>query len=300
LLYVGEIDAALREFERAAAAIEVIRHGPAEPPMPGFDPLIPAYVFMGFTLIVAGRPQKGQAALSSALQIARATDMPWYLGLVLNIASAMAMVRRDVAETRELATAVLAYGVEQKLPLWKVPNQALLGWSEVVETGDASRIEPLRARVDRFRASGDVAVSHTYCVLTDACLSVGRLDEAASALDAAFATRGEERLWDAELLRLRGAISRARAHTTGSQRSALEDAEQCFEQAIEIASTQGARLFGLRATVDLCRLLLSTGERDVAHRRLADAFGGFDEGFGETDLREARALLDELETGLRP
>jgi hypothetical protein len=209
------------------------------------------------------------------------------------------MVRRDVAETRQWARAVLAYGAEQNLPLWKVANQALLAWSEVIESGDATRIGPMRERVDRFRTSGNVAVSHTYGALADACLSVGRIDDAASALDAAFATRGEERVWDAELCRLRGAIWRGRAQASPSDHGARGEAEQCFVQAIEIASTQGARLFGLRATVDLCRLWLAAGNRDQAHGCLSKALGEFDEGFGETDLREAKALLDEIQSGSR-
>jgi DNA-binding winged helix-turn-helix (wHTH) protein/tetratricopeptide (TPR) repeat protein len=298
LLYVGEIDAALREMERAVAAIDTISD--AEPAMAGFEPVIPAHVFRGFALIIAGRLERGRAAIDSALQVARTTDMPWYLGFALNIASAMAMVRRDVAATRQLAGAVLAYGVETNLPLWKVPNQVLLGWSEILERGDAGHIAALRQRVDRFRASGNVAASHTYAVLTDACLSVGRFDDAASALDAAFDSRGEERLWDAELCRLRGAVWRGRAQASPSNHRARGEAEQCFAQAIEIASAQGARLFGLRATADLCRLWHAAGKRDQAHAGLSEALGKFDEGFGETDLREARTLLDEIESGSRP
>ena len=47
-------------------------------------------------------------------------------------------------------------------------------------------------------------------------------------------------------------------------------------------------------TVDLCRLWRTTGKLDEARRRLSEALGTFDEGFAETDLHEARALLDEL------
>ena len=300
LLYAGEIDAAVRELERAMAAVAAIADSPSEPPMPGFDPLIPAYVFHGFAAIIAGRPQTGRAAIEAAVQRARAADMPWYLGFVMSIASALAMVRRDVAETRALASAALAYGAEQNLPLWKVPTQGLLGWSEVMAGGGAEGLEPLRQRVDRFRASGHIAVSHTYSALTDAWLSVGRIDDAASALDAAFATRGEERLWDAELFRLRGALWAARARANGSDPRALGEAERCFEQAIEIARAQGAKLFGLRATVDRGRLWIAAAKREQAHAALRDALGGFDEGFDEPDLRAARQLRDELEGGPRP
>ena len=127
-----------------------------------------------------------------------------------------------------------------------------------------------------------------FSMLADAHLAVGQTEEAARALDQAFDTRGEEGVFDAELFRQRAAIllARSREHAADG-----ELAEQFLERAIEVAATQGTRLFGLRSTIDLCRLWLGAGKRRAAQQRLADALAGFDESPDDNDLRLARQLL---------
>jgi predicted ATPase len=71
-------------------------------------------------------------------------------------------------------------------------------------------------------------------------------------------------------------------------------AEQCFLTAIEIARRQSARLEELRAAASLARLLAKQGKRDEARAMLAEIYGWFTEGFDTGDLKDAKALLDEL------
>jgi predicted ATPase len=65
-------------------------------------------------------------------------------------------------------------------------------------------------------------------------------------------------------------------------------------QAIEIARRQEAKSLELRATVSLCRWWQSQGKREEAHRILTEIYGWFTEGFETTDLKKAKALLEEL------
>jgi predicted ATPase len=76
--------------------------------------------------------------------------------------------------------------------------------------------------------------------------------------------------------------------------SDVAEAEQCFRTAIEIARRQSARMAELRATTSLARLLDEQGRRNEARTMLADIYGWFTEGFDTADLRDAKALLDEL------
>jgi predicted ATPase len=78
--------------------------------------------------------------------------------------------------------------------------------------------------------------------------------------------------------------------------SDVAKAEQCFRTAIEIARWQSARSMELRATTSLARLLAGSGRRDEAHAMLAEIYGWFTEGFDTADLKDAKALLDELGT----
>jgi predicted ATPase len=72
------------------------------------------------------------------------------------------------------------------------------------------------------------------------------------------------------------------------------EAERSFRTAIEIAHRQSARSEELRATTSLARLLRDTGRRDEARAMLAEIYGWFTEGFGTRNLKDAKALLNEL------
>jgi predicted ATPase len=74
----------------------------------------------------------------------------------------------------------------------------------------------------------------------------------------------------------------------------VTEAETCLRQAIEIARRQDGKMIELRATMSLARLLRDTGRRDEARAMLADIYGWFTEGFDTADLKDAKALLDEL------
>jgi predicted ATPase len=72
------------------------------------------------------------------------------------------------------------------------------------------------------------------------------------------------------------------------------EAQSCFERAIDIARKQRAKSWELRATISLARLLDRHGKRDEARAKLADIYSWFTEGFDTADLKDAKALLDEL------
>jgi predicted ATPase len=72
------------------------------------------------------------------------------------------------------------------------------------------------------------------------------------------------------------------------------EAQNCFQRAIEIARNQSAKSLELRATMSLARLLAKRGRRDEARAMLAEIYGWFTEGFDTADLKDAKALLDEL------
>jgi predicted ATPase len=73
-----------------------------------------------------------------------------------------------------------------------------------------------------------------------------------------------------------------------------EVAEELYRKALSIAREQGAKLWELRAAANLARLRLDQGRPAEARDLLAPVYGWFTEGFDTPDLREAKALLDEL------
>ena len=71
-------------------------------------------------------------------------------------------------------------------------------------------------------------------------------------------------------------------------------AEEHLRHAIALAHDQGTKLWEIRATTRLARLLRDTNRRDEARRILAEIYNWFTEGFDTADLKDAKALLDEL------
>jgi predicted ATPase len=100
-----------------------------------------------------------------------------------------------------------------------------------------------------------------------------------------------ERESEAELHRLRGEMLLLQPFDQS------ENVESCFRKAIEIARRQGAKAWELRATMSLSRLLANHGRRDEALLMPAEIYIWFTEGFDTADLKDAKALLDELSAG---
>jgi predicted ATPase len=103
-------------------------------------------------------------------------------------------------------------------------------------------------------------------------------------LDTADATG--EHMWDAELHRLTGAVLVAE--------NKLDEGYAALQQAIRIAQAQQAKSLELRATASLARLWRDQGKVQKARELLAPVYGWFTEGFDTLDLKQAKALLEEL------
>jgi predicted ATPase len=98
----------------------------------------------------------------------------------------------------------------------------------------------------------------------------------------------EVRWWEAEMLRLQGAL---RLQLPSRE---VPQAEACFQQVLDVARRQQAKALELRAALSLARLWQGQGQRAAARQLLAQLYHWFTEGFDTTDLREAKALLAEL------
>jgi adenylate cyclase len=94
----------------------------------------------------------------------------------------------------------------------------------------------------------------------------------------------EERWWEAELSRLKGTLLLQRPTPD------VDQAGDCFQQALDVAHRQEAKALELRAALSLSRLW----QRIEARRMLAEVYSGITEGFDPADHKEAKALIEEL------
>jgi predicted ATPase len=130
-----------------------------------------------------------------------------------------------------------------------------------------------------------------YCSLfAEAYGRIGQLNEGwqmlSEALDAA--EQSGQRYYEAETCRLKGELH------LREPRPDIEQAEASFQRAIDIARRQQAKSWELRAVTSVARLWRDQGRQAEAHDLLAPVYGWFTEGFDTADLKDARALLDQL------
>ncbi len=174
-------------------------------------------------------------------------------------------------------------------PIWAARADLTRGWV-LVKQGESEGIAMIRDALARLAANRFAAFRSLFgAMLAEACASVGQIDQALSAVDEVLPfAQTEERYYEAELNRLRGEYLLMRDASNAAE------AEQSFRAAIEIARAQQARSWELRATTSLARVLRDSNRRDEARTMLAEIYGWFTEGFDTADLKDAKALLDEL------
>ena len=100
-----------------------------------------------------------------------------------------------------------------------------------------------------------------------------------------------ERWWEAELHRLQGELL---LHAECGVRNAELTAEECFQQALDIARRQHAKSLELRAAMSLSSPVAAAGQAGRGVPLVAEIYGWFTEGLTRADLQDARALLDAL------
>ena len=126
--------------------------------------------------------------------------------------------------------------------------------------------------------------------IAEAYLAAGRPREGLEAVSEGLelVQRTGKRINEVEMRRLKGELLLI------SDKNTAVEATRCFGDAIEVARRQGAKSLELRATMSLARLLTKQGRLNEARTMLAEIYNWFTEGFDTADLKDAKALLEEL------
>jgi predicted ATPase len=192
---------------------------------------------------------------------------------------------------RESAAVTVALATELGDPQRRDIAEFFLGWFDSAAQGSPDGIARMQRALSDLRSMGTSTLTPYFVsVIAQVQCLFGCCDEALSTINEALAIIEEtgERQYEAEQHRIKGEVLLAKSASNAIQ------AEQSFETAIEIARSQKARGWELRATTSLVRLLRDTNRRDEARGMLAEIYNWFTEGFDTADLTDAKALLDEL------
>jgi tetratricopeptide (TPR) repeat protein len=230
-----------------------------------------------------GRPYEALGLCDEALRRATQINRPYDLVYSLMGAARVRSMRREPETAHQLAGAARALA-EKHVFLGRVTGVAILGWAKA-ELGQTPQ-----ALAEWASWAGSASPYDKEILLPQVCMRAGRVEQALEMLNQYLAhlERSGARFTEAEVYRLKGEAILMR------DSSATAEAEKCFRKAIEIARGQSAKWWELRATTSLARLLRDTDRRDEASAMLAEIYNWFTEGFDTADLKDAKALLDEL------
>ena len=248
-----------------------------------------------------------QQRLRAAFDLAGQVSHPFSLGYVLNVATRLHHYRRESQAVREQAEAVLALSTEQGFAQWLVVGNLAQGWALAQQDHGAEGIALIQQGLAAHQALGaKLYMPYYLALLAEAFGKMGQVQEGLRTLEEALdvVERTEERWYEAELYRLRGELllnndecrmmnDERRTEEAKSIQHAAE-AEASFHTAIEVARQQEAKSLELRAAMSLARLWQSQGKTSQARNLLAPVYNWFTEGFGTADLKDAKALLEQL------
>jgi predicted ATPase len=246
------------------------------------------FAWMVQVLWELGYADQAQQRSGEALALVQQSGEPSSLAYAQLYAAILSQFRLDTAATYAGADELMALATAQGLAHRVAQGGLLLGWA-VARQGDAAAgVVHVQQGLEAIQGTG-LKLYRPYFLawLADAYGQAGQaeagLQVLAEALTLVVAT--EERWWEAELHRLKGALLLQLPNSDVSQ------AEACFQQALAVARSQQARSLELRAAISLSRLWQQQGQRAAARELLAPLYGWFSEGFDTPDLQAAKALL---------
>jgi predicted ATPase len=285
LYHLGEWSSTRDHLEQVLGLYGVMPERPP-PPLYAADHRAMALAFLAPTLYVLGYPEQGRARRDEALTYAQELGHPHSLALVVSRLCEYHAIAREWRTVQGLARVLAELGAEQRFSHY-LATAHIFGGCALAKLGEIG--EGL-AMYDRGSSIQRVGFPLYQAVMAKAYYNVGEFAEALRLLEEALdrVERTRERWFEPELYRLKGEVMLSRPEHDGAA------AEGCFSQAITLAQEQHARMWELRAATDLAGLWRDQGRRVEAHDLLAPVYGWFTEGFDTADLKEAKALLDDL------
>jgi class 3 adenylate cyclase/tetratricopeptide (TPR) repeat protein len=237
-----------------------------------------------------GHTDLARKRIVQALAFARDNNSPYDLALARYDEGWLSSLLREPQRAEVAATQALAIAEEHGFPFVMNVTRPVLGWARAQLGRAGEGVALIRQGVaGLFEAGVRVVITEHLTRLAEAQALDGKIDDALITVEEALQANPEELVFRPNALTCRGELR--------LKQDQIELAEADFRAAIALAQEMQAKAWELRATMSLARLLDRQGKRDEACTMLAAIYNWFTEGFDTADLKDARALLDELDAG---
>ena len=291
-LNIGKLASSRRNLELALGHYRPENHKRLAQ-MAGQDPGVSSLSWSAWGCWMLGYPELAQKRSQEALALSAVLDHPFTTTFANSIAGSLFhQMCRNVEAAAASSQTVMALATEYEFPLFQVCGSIISAWAHLVrESGKAQQgvLEQMEAGVVTWQEMQvGMQLPHLMALLAQAFGLQGQPQKGLATAERALeiALENDELYYQAELLRVRGELL--------LMEGASEDAAASFQKAIDVARTQQAKAWELRATTSLARLWRDEGRESDARRALQEIYSWFEEGFDTPDLAEVKELLSEL------
>jgi class 3 adenylate cyclase/predicted ATPase len=292
LALTGDFVVGKEHYDRAIAIYDPAEHGPLTT-RSGRDVGVALLSSRSGCLCMLGYPaaarDDGERAVRNARDLGHATTLMYALFHAgLNHGHC-----RDYAAAIAQVDELIVLADDREAPYWKATGTVLRGWLFAVSGKPSDGVLAITSAITSLRSAGATLYEPFHLSnLAMAYADLGQLDDARRCIDDAIekVESSKEKWCEAEVHRIAGEIA------LKSPGPDMEKAERYFDRALAGARQQQAKWWELRAAISMALLWRDQAKSQQARELLAPIYGWFTEGFDTLDLKEAKALLDELAT----
>jgi ATP/maltotriose-dependent transcriptional regulator MalT len=234
-----------------------------------------------------GRADTARDRMRRAIAAAGESNSHFDLAMAQKVAAELHLYLRDPEMAEMLASQAVALSDQYGFALGRRFSQICLGRARAQLGHAAEGVALIRQGLAGMAEVGaSTGISRYLTYLAEAQAFDGATDDALGTIEQALAPDLQELYFRPETLRIRGELR--------YKRGLINEADYDFREAIALAQKMNAKTLELRATMSLARLCGKRGKPREARAMLAEIYGWFTEGFDTPDLKDTKALLDEL------
>jgi len=289
LLVTGALAEGRAQLDQGIARYNAIEHRALATRF-GQDNRVASLSFRSVILWLLGFPDAALADTNRALADAREIGQAATLMFALVYAGFSHIHCGNYTAASAELSELVALADEKGASFWKTLGLSVQGWLSALTGKAQGAVQMLTSGITALRSTGATVWMPMYLAcLARAYAELGQFDDAWRCIREAMATieASKEKWCQAEINRMAGELALSGEPDAAS-------AEAYFERALAVAREQQAKSWELRAAMSMARLWRDQGKRQDAHKLLAPVFSWFTEGFDTRDLKEAKALFDEL------
>ncbi len=287
--FTGKFDVARENLAKANAIYDPAKHA-AQKFSLGTDPAVISLSMIAWTDWFLGKPENAEANISAALKHAEELQHPFSLAYAQCIAASVFQCLRNAPATLEYAQAANATAQDNNYPYWSGWATMMQGWAVANLSGFEQGITLLTEGLDIYEGTGARQIK-PYALALLAKIH-GQAGDPITGLEILKEAYGVDNptdvvFFEAEAMRVSGELIRLAGQGDGITE---------FGHANSLAQQQNSPALSLRAMISLCKAVAGTRRQSTTTQNLANIYSLFDPSYSNSDLKEARRLLNDNTT----